>query len=79
MPEDPYWNLLKPLVDLFWDEGDIFDPSAPPAALPASLALEAHACINPGSLSQGKACIGTNHCEEGLTCKGFPFWSICVP
>jgi hypothetical protein len=87
--DEALWSTWRTALSQIWDEGEIFDPSVPfTQILPPKLLwlaplltefAQAHACINPGSLSQGKVCIGTNHCEEGLTCKGFPFWSICVP
>ena len=84
---DATWNAVKNVLSSIWDEGETFDPSIS-VVLPPELALfqpflvelaQAHACINPGSIPEGGACIGTNHCKEGLTCKGIPFWSICVP
>jgi hypothetical protein len=85
---------IRAALGNIWEEGEVFDPSVPfedllagtplPPALfwlPAVLQelATAHACMAPGTIPQGKHCLGTNHCQEGLTCKGLPFWAICLP
>jgi hypothetical protein len=74
----------------FWQEGDVIDiggdffPDFLMLGYPALNALfvtflNGHACINPGTIPENGWCIGTNHCQEGLTCKGIPFESKCKP
>jgi hypothetical protein len=76
-------NIAQDFLD--WEEGDVIDigedfvTGDPVVDTLINQFVDGYACINPGTIPQGKFCIGTNHCQEGLTCKGIPFESKCLP
>ena len=70
---------------LGWEEGDVIDIAQDfttgDIAIDSMVNqfVDGYACINPGTVPENGWCIGTNHCQQGLTCKGIPFESKCKP